>query len=37
MCDEKFINTDNGLAINHHHSPTEAYSAAIEYTLKNLI
>lgn len=30
---EKFIDTNNGLAINHHNSPTEAYEAAIEYVL----
>ena len=34
---EKFIDADNGLAINHHKSETSAYEAAIEYTLTNLI
>lgn len=34
---EKFIDADNGLAINHHISPTEAYEAAITYCLENLI
>lgn len=36
-CDEKFIDTDNGLAVNHYNSPTEAYLAAIEWTLNNLV
>lgn len=35
-CDEKFVDTDNGLAVNHYNSPIEAYEAAIEYTLNNL-
>jgi len=34
---EKFINTDNGLAFNHFHSPEEAKEAAINYALINLI
>lgn len=34
---EKFVNSDNGLAINHHHSPQEAISAAIDYILKEII
>jgi hypothetical protein len=29
-----FIDTDNDLAVNHHHSPQEAYSAAFDYILK---
>lgn len=32
---EKFIDADNGLAINHHHSPQEAYSAAFDYIKNN--
>jgi len=35
--EERFINSNNGLAINHHHSPEEAESEAILYALKNLI
>jgi hypothetical protein len=35
--EEKFIDADNGLAINHHKSPQEAYSAAFDYVLNNLI
>lgn len=40
--DKKFCkrirdNKNNGLAINHHVSEKEAYLAAIEYTLNNLI
>jgi len=35
--EESFINSDNELAINHHHSPQEAYSAAFDYILKELI
>ena len=35
-CDEKFVDTDNGLAVNHYNSLIEAYEAAIEYTLNNL-
>jgi len=34
---EKFIDADNGLAINHHYSPQEAYSVAFDYILKELI
>jgi len=35
---EKFIDADNGLAVNHHRSPQEAYSAAFDYIrLNNLI
>jgi hypothetical protein len=34
---EKFIDADNGLAVNHHRSPQEAYSAAFDYILKELI
>lgn len=34
---EKYIDADNGLAINHHHSPKEAYSAAFDYVLNKLI
>ena len=35
---EKFIDSDNGLAVNHHNSPQEAYSAAFDYIrLNNLI
>ena len=34
---DRFIDTDNGLAVNHFNSPIEAYEAAIAYTLKNLI
>jgi hypothetical protein len=37
ICDEKFVDIDNGLAINHHNSLTEAYEAAIEYALTKLI
>ncbi len=33
---EKFIDADNGLAINHHYGPEEAYSVAIDYVLTNL-
>lgn len=33
--EEKFIDADNGLAINHHHSPQEAYSAAFDYIKNN--
>jgi hypothetical protein len=32
---EKFIDADNGLAVNHHRSPQEAYSAAFDYILQN--
>ena len=32
-----FVDTDNGLAVNHYSSPTEAYEAAIGYCLTNLI
>jgi hypothetical protein len=34
---DKFIDTDNGLAVNHFSSPQEAYSAAFDYALKELI
>ena len=34
---EKFIDADNGLAINHHSSPQEAYSAAFDYIFKELL
>lgn len=34
---EKFVNTNNGLAINHFHTPEEAKEAAINYALINLI
>ena len=34
---EKFVDADNGLAINHHKCPITAYEAAIEYVLNNLI
>jgi len=33
---EKFIDADNGLAVNHH-SPEKAYNAAFDYILNNLI
>jgi hypothetical protein len=32
-----FVNTDNELAINHFNTPQEAYSAAFDYVLNNLI
>ena len=34
---EKFINTENDLALNHFHTPEEAKEAALEYVLTNLI
>ena len=30
-----FIDTDNDLAVNHHHSPQEAYRAAFDYIKQN--
>ena len=32
-----FINTDNGLAVNHYKTPTEAYEAGIKYCLEKII
>ena len=34
---ERFINSENGLSINHHYSPYEAYESAFQYCLNNLI
>ena len=34
---EKFVNTDNGLAINHFHTPEEAKEAAINHVLTKMI
>ncbi len=31
---EKFIDADNGLAVNHHHTPEDAISAAFDFLLK---
>lgn len=35
--EEKFINVDNGLAINHYNTPQKAYSAAFDYILNTII
>jgi len=32
---EKFIDADNGLAVNHHHTPEDAISAALDFLLKD--
>jgi hypothetical protein len=32
---EKFINSNNGLAVNHYYFPQEAYSSAFDYILNN--
>jgi hypothetical protein len=31
---DRFIDADNGLAVNHHHTPDDAISAAIDHMLK---
>ncbi len=34
---ERFVDADNGLAVNHHHSPQAAYSVAFDHIRNNNI